>query len=146
MVTAGAAQESLLGSDLWIVAYYGLIKLKLPEGCQIEGYADDFTLTITAQTDVLLQYKLNHAMRKINQWITEHGLDLDAQKKRHRFSNQKKNTPLTRDESRRHDSRDEKTGKVFRSNPKLKAYILEPHQKHSRQSSCSNNHADKEKI
>lgn len=80
MVTAGAAQESILGSDLWIVAYYGLIKLKLPEGCQIEGYADDFTLTITEQTDVLLQYKLNHVMRKINQWITEHGLDLDAQK------------------------------------------------------------------
>ena len=46
-VTAGAAQGSVLGPDLWNLAYDSLLKLEVPEETILVGYADDVAADIS---------------------------------------------------------------------------------------------------
>ena len=45
-MTAGAAQVSVLGPDLWNISYDGTLRLELADGCFMIGYADDIALVI----------------------------------------------------------------------------------------------------
>ena len=40
-VTAGAAEGSVLGPDLWNISYDGILRLELVDGCFKIGYVDD---------------------------------------------------------------------------------------------------------
>lgn len=68
-VTAGAAQGSILGPDLWNVAYDELLELEMPEGVSLQGYADDLAILIATRNVELAQLKLNIAMRRISAWM-----------------------------------------------------------------------------
>ena len=48
-MSAGIAQGSVLGPDLWYVFYDGLLRVHLPEGVSLIGYVDDVALTITGR-------------------------------------------------------------------------------------------------
>ena len=49
-MTAGAAQGSVLGPDIWNIDYDGILGLTgLPEGASLVGYADDIVLVITVR-------------------------------------------------------------------------------------------------
>ena len=79
-VTSGAAQGSILGPDLWNVAYDSLLRSEMPEETVLVGYADDVAALIAARNVELAQYKLNRVMRTINAWMADHGLQLALSK------------------------------------------------------------------
>lgn len=75
-VTAGAAQGSILGSDLWNVSYDGILRIELPWGVIIVGYADDIAIVIIARNIEQAQLVLSIVIGRIWDWLREHGLDL----------------------------------------------------------------------
>ena len=81
VLTAGAAQGSVLGPDIWYIDYDGILGLNgLPEGASLVGYADDIVLVITVKNLEEAQRKLDAAMRHILSWLREHSLQLATQK------------------------------------------------------------------
>jgi len=76
MLSAGIAQGSVLGPDLWNAFYDGLLRLNFPTGVSLIGYADDVALAIAAEGMELAQQTLNEVMRLIHLWIEGHGLQL----------------------------------------------------------------------
>lgn len=80
VVTAGAVQGSVLGPDLWNIAYDEVLRLPMPMSVFSVGYADDLALVITAKDAKYAEEKLNQAMQGINYWMEDHGLKLAAAK------------------------------------------------------------------
>ena len=80
VVTAGAAQGSVLEPDICNIDYDGILGLtRLPEGASLIGYADDVVLVITVRNLEEAQRKLDVAMRRILNWLREHSLQLATQ-------------------------------------------------------------------
>ena len=48
-ITSGAAQESILGPDLWNVNYDGILREDIPKLTFLVGYADSIAAIITAR-------------------------------------------------------------------------------------------------
>ena len=46
-LTAGAAQGSILGPDIWNASYDGILCMEMPDGCFLIGYADDVSGQLT---------------------------------------------------------------------------------------------------
>ena len=63
-------------SDLWNAFYDGLLRVHLPEGVSLIGYADDVALTIKCRDMQVPQERLKQVMRQINLWMGVHGLQL----------------------------------------------------------------------
>ena len=81
VVTAGVAQGSVLGPDIWNTDYDDILGLSgLPEGASLVGYADDIVLVITVKNLEEAQRKLDVAMRRILNWLREHSLQLATHK------------------------------------------------------------------
>lgn len=78
--TTEAAQGSILGPDLWNVAYDDLIRTEITEETLLVGYVDDVAAVIVARDVEMVLLKLNEAMRTINGWMTDHGLSLVLRK------------------------------------------------------------------
>ncbi|XP_055614802.1 uncharacterized protein LOC129761118 [Toxorhynchites rutilus septentrionalis] len=49
-ITAGVPQGSILGPTLWNGMYDEVLRLKLPQGVVITGFADDISLTVTVKS------------------------------------------------------------------------------------------------
>uniref|UniRef100_A0A0A9Z5Y1 Reverse transcriptase domain-containing protein n=1 Tax=Lygus hesperus TaxID=30085 RepID=A0A0A9Z5Y1_LYGHE len=79
-ITSGAAQGSVLGADLWNINYDGILRIEMPEGVFLVGYADDIVAVIRARTLELLQLKLNQTMRRVIRWMESRSLSLATQK------------------------------------------------------------------
>ncbi|CAB0007882.1 unnamed protein product [Nesidiocoris tenuis] len=79
-ITAGAAQGSILGPTLWNAAYDGLLRLEMPEEVTLVGYADDVAAVILGRTLESAQIKLERVMRRVGEWMSDHGLSLALQK------------------------------------------------------------------
>lgn len=75
-VTAGAAQGSILGPVLWNATYDSLLRMEMPEGTRLVGYADDIAALIPARTVEQAQMKMNQVMRRVTTWMEDHGLAL----------------------------------------------------------------------
>ena len=79
-VTAGAAQGSILGPDLWNASYDGILRMEMPDGAFLVGYADDIAAVIEARDLERAQMKLNQVMRRVFGWMKDHDLDLAVHK------------------------------------------------------------------
>ena len=64
-MTAGAAQGSVLGPDLWNLAYDSLLKLEVSEETILVGYADDVAVLISARSVERAQVKINQLMLRM---------------------------------------------------------------------------------
>ena len=79
-ITAGVAQGSILGPDLWNAIYDGLLRLPMPPGVRLIAYADDVVIVIVAGSVCLAQQKLSRAMTHVTGWMRGRGLELAVQK------------------------------------------------------------------
>ena len=75
-LTAGAAQGSILGPDIWNVCYGGILSMEMPDGCFLIGYADDVTALISASDVEAAQLRLGQIICRVRQWMLDHGLEL----------------------------------------------------------------------
>ncbi|KAL7723971.1 hypothetical protein ACLKA6_017962 [Drosophila palustris] len=79
-VTAGAAQGSILGRDLWNIAYDEVLRIDMPDDTFLVGYADDIAAVITARNTDYAQRKLTQVMIRVNNWLDSRGLKLATEK------------------------------------------------------------------
>lgn len=80
IITAGVPQGSLLGPALWNGMYDGVLRLKLPEGVQIVGFADDIVLMVLGQSQLEVEVQASEAISIIERWMGERKLSLAHQK------------------------------------------------------------------
>lgn len=50
VMTCGVPQRSVLGPTLWNIFYDGLLRLRLPEGASLTGFANDVGLVVVNHT------------------------------------------------------------------------------------------------
>ena len=110
VVTAGAAQDSVLGPDIWNNDYDGILGLTgLPEGASLVGYADDIVLVIIVRSLARHGYEAYTQLAPGAQSTTRHAQIRDstnhAEEDRHNCAG----------ENRRRDYRDKEGGKVLRA-------------------------------
>ena len=79
-ITAGVAQGSILGPELWNIMYDGILRMDMPNGAFLIGYADDIAGVITARNTVEAQRTLNQVMLRTQAWMSNHGLKLAIEK------------------------------------------------------------------
>ena len=79
-ISAGVAQGSALGPDLWNAMYDGVLKIELPEWAELIGYADDIATIIRAREPAQAQWRTAWVCRRVKLWLDNHGLELAASK------------------------------------------------------------------
>lgn len=75
-VTGGVPQGSVLGPILWNLFYDSLLNMRVPEGVQLVGFADDLAVLAVARTTTGLERSINLTLAAINDWTEQHGLKL----------------------------------------------------------------------
>lgn len=76
----GVPQGSVLGPTLWNVLYDKILKISLPDGVTVVGYADDTAILTEAKLEQDLKWKTNMALVQVIEAIKERELTIAAQK------------------------------------------------------------------
>jgi hypothetical protein len=79
-LTAGVPQGSIVGPILWNIMYDAVLKLKMPDGVKIIGFADDLILLVTTDTIEEAEYKVEVAVEAVQRWMESNELMVAHQK------------------------------------------------------------------
>lgn len=79
-VNIGVPQGSVLGPLLWNVLYDGVMRIRLPAGVHVIGFADDLAVAATDSNIPILEGKLGRTMEKISEWLNSKGLRMAPEK------------------------------------------------------------------
>lgn len=79
-VNSGVPQGSILGPTLWNFQYDGVLRLELPPGVTLIGFADDLAMVATSKTEEELIQKVDLALEDIRQWLIIRKLSLAPEK------------------------------------------------------------------
>lgn len=81
-VTAGVPQGSILGPTLWNIMYNGVLKLKLPRGTEIVGFADDIVIRVMGASTEEVEVLASETIEAVGRWLNAVELQLAHQKQR----------------------------------------------------------------
>lgn len=79
-MTCGVPQGSVLGPLLWNIYYDDVLRLRMPDGTTIIGYADDIAVVVCGKTEDSLRNAANQAIESISDWMQTKGLALAPNK------------------------------------------------------------------
>ena len=79
-LTAGVPQGSIKGSFMWNCMYAGLLRLKIPDGDNLVGFADDLALVVVAEEAWQTELIANEALELIANWLNSRHLQLAVHK------------------------------------------------------------------
>ena len=80
VVMVGVPQGSVIGKILWNIMYDGVLRLQLPNGSTIVGFADDIAIVSVSKTVKKIEEEMNIVIRKVDAWLDAVGLTLAAHK------------------------------------------------------------------
>lgn len=80
VMACGVPQGSVLGPTLWNIFYDGLLHIRLPPGASLLGFDDDVALAVVDHTTEGIERIANDALRRIDEWIRDNGLNLAHEK------------------------------------------------------------------
>lgn len=75
-ISVGIPQGSVLGPTLWNVLCDNVLRLGLPRGGKIIGFADDLALIVTENDHIELTSKVNASLVRIMQCVEDHRLKI----------------------------------------------------------------------
>ena len=76
---ASVPQGSVLGPLLWNIMYDGVLRLRLPNGTIIVGFANDIAIVSVAKMVREIEEKANPVIRNIGARLDEPDLTLDVE-------------------------------------------------------------------
>ena len=79
-VTGGVPQGSVLGPLLWNIMYDGVLRLRVPDGVKIVGFADDLAVVVTGKLLSDVEVVGSLVVGEIMDWLNSRGLDLAEHK------------------------------------------------------------------
>lgn len=79
-MTGGAPQGSRLGPFLWNTVYDALLKMRMPTGVVVIGFADDAIIVIIGDNIHILRIRIEESLRRVGRWLDSRGLDMAVQK------------------------------------------------------------------
>ncbi|XP_058064485.1 uncharacterized protein LOC131214133, partial [Anopheles bellator] len=75
-LTAGVPQGSVLGPTLWNVMFDGVLRLRLPVGTLVVGFADDMVLTVSGQSLKEVVVGVERSIEAVETWMAGVGLEV----------------------------------------------------------------------
>lgn len=79
-ITAGVPQGSVLGPILWNVMYDSVLKLRIPDGANVIGFADDIAIVVSAKHLYEIEMIANEVIAIVKDWLEDVGLELAEHK------------------------------------------------------------------
>ncbi|KAJ3661624.1 hypothetical protein Zmor_006012 [Zophobas morio] len=79
-MTAGVPQGSVLGPLLWNIFYDEVLRMEVPDGVKLIGYADDLAVIVRGKSEEDLRERTEEALRLVGAWMGNNGLSLAPDK------------------------------------------------------------------
>lgn len=75
-VSAGVPQGSIAGATLWNIMYDAVLRLPLPEGVEIVGFADDIVLVVLGDSKDQIEERATRAIGTVVHWMSQNKLNV----------------------------------------------------------------------
>ena len=79
-MTCGAPQGSRVGPLVWNVMYDDFLRMDLPAGTSIIGFADDALVVCAADNVGILELRINDSLWRTKRWLDSRGLKMAPEK------------------------------------------------------------------